>query len=89
MGQDLDITRRYKGNVTMHHTSGTYFVNKITDSISGGRYVSSLEVLKIDTGILSEMVGNIPEPEEEKVETGGEVITADPNSLGLQQLLKH
>lgn len=89
MGQDLDITRRYKGNVTMHHTSGTYFVNKITDSISGGRYISSLEVLKIDTGILSEMVGNIPEPEEEKVETGGEVITADPNSLGLQQLLKH
>ena len=27
-----------KGNLTLHHSSGTYFINKITDSISAGRF---------------------------------------------------
>ena len=38
----------YKGNITMHHTSGRYMVTKIRDTVSAGKYVSSLEVLKLN-----------------------------------------
>ena len=38
----------YLGNITIHHSSGRYSIYKITDTISGGKYISSLEVLKVD-----------------------------------------
>lgn len=49
----------YIGNTSIHHSSGRYFVNKITDTISGGRYLSTLEVLKINEGNLKLMIGNV------------------------------
>ena len=49
----------YIGNTTIHHSSGRYFVNKITDTISGGRYLSTLEVLKVNEGQLKLMVGDV------------------------------
>lgn len=45
---ELDESRKYTGNLTMHHSSGRYIVNKITDTISAGKYMSSLEVFKVD-----------------------------------------
>ena len=45
----------YVGNTTVHHSSGTYIINKITDSISGGKYMSTLEVLKLDSSVFSNM----------------------------------
>lgn len=42
---NLDV--KYKGNVSKHHTSGKYIVQKITDNISSGKFVSTLEVFKV------------------------------------------
>lgn len=31
----------------MHHTSGTYFINKIVDTIAGGKFISTMTCLKL------------------------------------------
>jgi len=68
------IDREYIGNLTMHHTSGRYIVNKITDTISAGKYISSLEVLKIDKNKILETVeyDESTQSENKKQETVGE-----------------
>lgn len=62
----------YIGNTSIHHSSGRYFVNKITDTISGGRYISTLEVLKINEGNLKLMIGNIESMESYEVKINKE-----------------
>lgn len=72
--KDENSDTGYIGNVTMHHSSGTYFVNKIKDNISGGKYISTLEVLKVDFESLESIMGS-SENETLKIEstpTGGE-----------------
>lgn len=56
--KDENSDTGYIGNVTMHHSSGTYFVNKIKDNISGGKYISTLEVLKVDFESLESIMGS-------------------------------
>ena len=56
-------------NPAMHHTSGRYIVNKITDTISAGKYMSSLEVLKIDKNKLVDVVTYNSETETESKTT--------------------
>lgn len=50
---------KYIGNLTMHHSSGTYIVQKITDTISAGRYVSSMNVLKVDSDLLDSINSSV------------------------------
>ena len=45
---EKEVVSGYIGNLTLHHSSGRYIINKIKDSISSGKYTSELEVLKID-----------------------------------------
>lgn len=60
-----DEEKHYAGNLTMHHTSGRYIINKITDTISAGKYISSLEVLKVDKNKVLDLIEYNPETETE------------------------
>lgn len=60
-----DEEKHYSGNLTMHHSSGRYIINKITDTISAGKYVSSLEVLKVDKNKVLDMIEYNSETETE------------------------
>ena len=53
---ESDGSITYKGNLTLHHSSGRYIINKITDTIASGKYTSSLEVLKIDSNKVLDLV---------------------------------
>ena len=51
----------YKGNVSKHHTSGKYIVQKVTDNISAGKFISTLEVFKMKQDNVVEIVSGTDE----------------------------
>ena len=55
-----------KGNTTLHHSSGTYFINKITDTISGGRFITQLECIKINSDKIQSVFTEVDEVYEAK-----------------------
>lgn len=84
--EDKDSPTGYIGNITLHHSSGRYFVNKITDIISGGKYISTLNVLKIDKGTVEQIQKENEESNTENEErpdlemSEGAVINTNNNS---------
>ena len=96
----MNVTKD-KGNLTMHHSSGTYIVQKITDTISGGRYISTLNVLKIDSKLLEDIsnISGYETYDKSIYSTVGEDVSKgtvleekytvlDPNSSQTNSLLK-
>lgn len=75
--QDVETeVKGYKGNITMHHTSGRYMVTKITDSVSAGKYISTLEVFKIsEDKIMSNVIFSETEEGSSNKETTEDVYT--------------
>lgn len=61
----------YTGNITIHHSSGRYFIYQIQDNISAGRYISNIKALKVDEGQLSLTVGDGSEKTEYDMLDGG------------------
>ena len=58
---DMVNTEISKGNTTLHHSSGTYFINKITDTISGGRFITQLECIKINSDKIQSVFTEVDE----------------------------
>lgn len=66
---DVPENRKYIGNLTMHHSSGKYIVQKIIDSVQAGKYVSKLKVFKINESNLLSTISYDESTDTSKKET--------------------